>query len=422
MNLLLTGLNHKTAPVNIREKIAISFEDLPRAFQLFRQVPQIRESLILSTCNRTEVYTVLHAPAESGFISECLGKLRHISPEAFAPHLYTKRDAEAAKHLFCVAGGLDSLVLGEDQILSQVKQYFRLAQEAKSLGTFLHRLFQSAILTGKRIRHETALGENPSSVGEAALELAEQIFGELKGKKLFILGSGEMGRLVAEAFLAKNTEHPMIASRTFENAKALASQMCGTAYAMKEIKLPLEKADIVIAASGGTEPLLTQKMLKPVMSKRRNAPLFVIDIAVPRNVEESAGKLDNLFLYNMDDLHKIVERANEKLEKELGKANQILDEELDKFLAWKESLQVIPTLRALTEKAERIKSKELERILAKLPDLNGKERAAFEHLAHSLVNKILHGPLVELKAYANHPLGLEYLQVVRDLFSLEEER
>lgn len=419
MNLLLTGLNHKTAPVSIREKIAFRPEELPEAFRAFRAFPEIRESLILSTCGRTEIYVVTHAADVNGLIPECLAKYHEISPLTFKNHLYFKEGIEAARHLFCVTSGLDSLVLGEDQILSQVKQYFRVAQDSKTLGVILHRLFQRAIEAGKRIRRETTLGENPGSIGEAALELAKQIFGSLKGRTVLVLGGGEMGRLILEALATSGVSNPMVVTRTREKVEEFVRQIKGTAYSLDEMDTPLLQADILIAASGSTVPLLSRAKLESIMKARRYAPLFVIDIAVPRDIDESAGQLENLFLYDIDDLQQIVENAAGPLQRELVKAHQILEEELKQFQSWLFSLQVTPTIRALTDKFEEMKIKEVQKILSKFPHLSERERAAFHSLAHGLIRKILHQPLIQLKSHAHHPLGAEYVEIVRTLFGLE---
>lgn len=419
MNLLLTGLNHKTAPVSIREIVAFGLDGLPGAFQIFRAIPEIRETLILSTCNRTEIYAVTQSAHVNGLIPECLSHYHNISPDAFKNHLYVKEGREAARHLFSVASGLDSLVLGENQILSQVKTYFKAAQDAKSLGMILHRLTRASIETGKRIRHETAIGENPGSVGEAALDLAETVFGSLKERKVLVLGAGEMGRLVFETLATSGVSNPTIVSRHLQNAKEFAERIHGTASSFDDLDSGLESADIVITAAGGSLPVLTREKLEAVMHKRRAAPLFIIDIAVPRNVEESAGTLENLYLYNVDDLEGVVQSARGPLQKEIAKAEAILEEELSKFDMWLKSLEVTPTIRALTDKVEEIKAGELEKILSKFPHLNERERAAVETLAHTLANKILHQPLVQLKAYANDPKGLDYIEIVRNLFGLE---
>jgi len=418
MELVLTGINHKTAPVGIREKVAFTANDLPKALAHIRQLPEIRESAILSTCNRTEIYVVTESEK---IIPEYLSEFHHIEINHFADHLYQKRDMDAARHLFLVAGGLDSLIVGENQILSQVKQVLKFAQEAKSLGTVLFRLFQSAILAGKRIRTETALNDNPGSIGEAAVDLAEQIFGDLTGKRVLVLGAGEMGQVVMQALAKSGVSRPQLCSRTLKHAEELAHKLNGTAHPFDHLKTLLSETEIVIAATGSAKPILTRSQLEKTMRERRYAPLFMIDIAVPRDVEESASTLENLYLYNIDDLQAIVQKANQAREKEIVKASAIVDEELVKFEAWKDSLQVIPTIRALNDRVEAIKKKEVERILGKYPNLSEQERAALENLAHGLTNKILHEPLVQLKNYGNHPLGTDYLEIARDLFGLNHE-
>jgi len=418
MELVLTGINHKSAPVGIREKIAFGTDDLLKALSQIRQFPEIRESAILSTCNRTEIYAIT---GSEKLIPEYLSQFHQVSMNQFANHLYQKHDMEAARHLFQVAGGLDSLVVGENQILSQVKQVLKFAQEAKSLGTVLYRLFQTAILAGKRIRTETALSENPGSIGEAAVDLAQQIFGDLQGKRILVLGAGEMGQVVMQALGKAGVSRPQLCSRTYQNALALAEKLNGTAHPYEKLESLLSETEIVIAATGSPVPVLSRNQLEKTMRERRYAPLFIIDIAVPRDVEESAGSLENLYLYNIDDLQGIVNKANQAREKEIVKASRIVDEELARFEQWKDSLSVIPTIRALNDRMDEIKKNEVERILSKYPHLSEQERAALENLAHALTNKILHEPLVQLKNYGNHPLGTDYLEVARDLFGLNHE-
>lgn len=400
MELVVTGINHKTAPVDIREKVAFLPSDLPKALAQIRKFPEIRESAILSTCNRTEIYAVT---GSENPIPEYLSQFHHLAIDHFSNHLYQKRDMDAARHLFNVAGGLDSMVVGENQILSQVKQVLKFAEEAKSLGTVLYRLFQSAILAGKRIRAETALSENPGSIGEAAVRLAEQIFGDLRGKRVLVLGRGEMGQTVMQALAKSGVQSPIV---------------CSGREPIKAIDSHLSTTEIVITATGRPAPILSKNQLEKTMRGRKRAPLFIIDIALPRDVEESAGVIENLFLYNIDDLRKIVDKANETREKEIVKASGIVDEELAKFEAWKDALSVVPTIRELNERMEEIKKTEIERILSKYPNLGLSDRAALENLAHGLTNKILHHPLVQLKNYGNHPLGTDYLQIARDLFGL----
>lgn len=419
MNLLLTGLNHKTAPVHIREKIAFQPSDIPKAFQMIRRSTQIRESVILSTCNRMEIYAVTPTEEMNGRLSETLSQFHQIAPTLFLPHLYVKTGIDAARHLFSVAAGLDSLVLGENQILGQVKQFYRIAQEERNLGTFLHRLFRSAIEAGKRVRHETAIGKNPSSVGEAAVELAQHIFGELKTKTVLILGLGKMGRLVLDTLAESGISNLILCNRTFKQAQDMAKAVQGTACPLEDLDKALLKADILIASAAASDIVLTKKHLESVMRERRNAPLFIIDIAVPRNVEESAARLENIFLYNIDDLEKIVRKYHQSVQQEMTKANDILEEELHKFKVWQNGLDIVPTIKALTGKMEEMKKRELQKILSKFPHLGQNERAALELLAHNLVNKIFHRPLVELKDYAEHPLKFDYLEVARHLFGLD---
>jgi glutamyl-tRNA reductase len=418
--IIVAGLNHKSAPVSVREKITIRPEEFPKALGLLRDFREIRESAILSTCNRTEIYAVANPRYAESFLPRYLGEFRKVPVEFFSQHLYQKEGLEAARHLFSVTAGLDSLVIGEDQILGQVKQSFKMGQEMKSLGVLLHRLFQSAIEAGKRIRNETALGENPGSVGEAAVDLAKRIFGNLKEKTILILGAGEMGKVVAEALIESGVSHVMVCSRTFESAKSLADQFNATPFTFEALHLPLENTDILISAVTSPEPLLKRQTLEEIMRRRRQSPLFVVDIAVPRNVEESAGKLENLYLYNIDDLKQIVRESNQAFQNEIAKAWKIVEEEVQKFFAWQQSRMLSPTLKEITENAHRIKEQELQKFLAKFPNVSPKEKEAVEILAHTLVNKILHKPLVNLKAFSDHPLGYDYVAIARHLFGLDD--
>lgn len=419
MTLLLAGLNHKTARVSVREKLSLSVSELPGALEKVRAIHHVREVVILSTCNRTEVYTATDAAKENGVLSY-FQEFCRLPLSDLAPNLYTKSDREAAHHLFLVAGGLDSMILGENQILGQVKQAFQIAQKERSIGTFLHRLFQSALEAGKRIRSETALGKNPGSVGEAAVELARHIFGTLQDKTVLLVGIGKMGNHVLEALLKNGISRLLLCNRTPKTARQAAEKFHGIAYPLEEVQKPLGAADIVITSTGSSTPLLTKLQLDSVMRERRYAPLFVIDIAVPRDVEETAGQIENLFLYNIDDLNRIVETYNRGAQKEAGRARLILEEELAKFQAWRESLEIVPTIKALTEKIEKLKSEELEKILSKNRNVTPEERSLLENLAHNLVNKMLHIPRIQLKNYASHPLRFDYLEVARNLFGLNE--
>jgi glutamyl-tRNA reductase len=420
INLLVTGLNHKTE-LRIREKISFHPEQFDAAFERLKEVPEIREAVILSTCNRTEIYAIMNTLPKTQPIVSYLSDFHQIPPDFFLYHLYTKEGMNAARHLFRVTAGLDSLVLGENQILGQVKQSYKIGQTHQSLGTTLHRLFQRAIEAGKKIRNETMVGENPGSIGEAAVELAKQIFEDLQERAILVIGAGEIGEIVLEALMESGVSQIMVANRTYQKAQELAQRLNGTAFPLEALAHPLVKSDIVITATGSSTPILKKNDLEEIMKQRRHSPLFIIDIAVPRDVEENASKIENLFLYNIDDLKHIVEESNQAFQKEIMKANMIIEEELQEFYTWHQSRQIVPTIKALTEKTKKIKEQELQKFVNRLPNLSEKEKAVLEQFTDTLIAKILHEPLIQLKALAHHPLGEEYLEITRHLFKLDDD-
>jgi glutamyl-tRNA reductase len=417
MRLLLVGLSHKSAPVELREQVDFS-RDLGSAVSTLAEKFPSGEGVIVSTCNRVEVYTEADdsdaARAQvAGFISD----YHRMEREAIEPHLYARADADAVRHLFRVAAGLDSLVVGEPQILGQVKEAYTVASERRATGGALNRLFHAAFAAAKRVRSETALAEGAVSVSYAALSLARKIFGKLDGRHVLVLGAGEMAKLTAVHFKAQNVGRLVVTSRTLASAEALASAVGGAAVPWSEMVGALVTADIVVTATGASEPVLTAARLDEVMRRRRGRTLFLIDIAVPRDVEAAAGDLEQVFLYNIDDLQAIVSENIARRTAELERAEAIVGEEVDKFLAWLRSRTAVPTVVALRQRFESIRQSELKRLEPKLSALTPEARARVDEITRLIVEKLLLTPTEQLKA-SDEQMVAAYSDALGRLFAL----
>ncbi len=421
-HIIILGLNHRTAPVEVREKLAFSGKDLD-PLSLFLSNPLIREVLFISTCNRVEIIFVSRQPdAAIEQCKEIWGNANGLLPALFEEHLYCFRNREAVIHLFRVAAGLDSMVIGEPQILGQLKEAYRQAAERRATGVILNRLLHKTFSVAKRIRSETGIGSHAVSVSYAAVELAKKIFGELSGKKAMLIGAGEMAELAAQHLLSNGIENIIVANRTLSRAVELAKQFKGEAISLEEIEDYLLKTDIVISSTGAPHYILTADQVKRLMRPRRMRPIFFIDIAVPRDIDPSVNEIENVYLYDIDDLKGIVEENLAFRRKEAIRAERIIEEEALKFEAWLDQLKIYPTIVALREKAENIRRRELEKTLAHLRDrLGPQEIEAIEVLTKSLVNKILHDPIVCLKN-RYHKEGQLIIDFTRKLFNLDSDQ
>ncbi len=419
MHLLLLGLSHRTAPVELREVVDFARRGVEAALDALSGLSAVAESVVLSTCNRAELYAAApETDRAADALARFLAEFHGVAGERLAPHLYRRVDLEAATHLFRVAAGLDSLVVGEPQILGQVKAAYAAAHARGRTGPLLNRLFHASFVVGKRVRTETALGEGAVSVSYAAVSLARKIFGDLAGLNVLILGAGEMAKLTGRHLEAQRVQTIRVASRTYQSAQALAAQLGGTAVEWQELDRALEPADIVVTATGASEPVLTRARIAAAMRARRNRPLFVIDIAVPRDVEASAGELEQVFLYNIDDLEAIVHESLERRAGELARAEQIVAEEVGAFQRWLRAREVIPTVVALRERFEAIRRSELARLEPKLAALGPDAKARVDEITHLIVEKLLLTPTEQLKA-ANDPEELvAYAEALTRLFSL----
>ena len=423
MNIVAVGLNHRTAPVELRERLAVPEARLPEALARLKRWPGIDEGVILSTCNRVELYAVVK-DTELGLesLSEYLVTIAaDVSPEQVEPHLYRLGGAEAVRHLFRVAASLDSMVIGEPQILGQVKEAFEAALAGKSTGVVLNKVVKKAISVGKRVRTETGIAENAVSVSYAAVELAKKIFQNLAEKTVLLVGAGEMGKLAARHFISAGVRHVMITNRNYERTLDVAKRFNALPVPFNEFHHEMAGADIIVCATAADSFVIGLEDVQRAIRSRRNRPMFLIDISDPRNIDPAVGTLDNAYLYNIDDLQGHVDMNVEQRLREALKAEDIVRAEVPSVVMWLKSLEVVPTIVALRRKADEIQRAEIERILAKLGSLSPKQRELVEELAAAITNKLLHSPLIALKAEADSPNGSLFAETAQRLFDLEKE-
>jgi len=423
-HIVLLGMNHKTAPVELREQLAVSCVNQANPLQLFPYLKHVEELFFLSTCNRVEIlFTCLSLDQA---IQEVKALLRtHLgSPTISAAELeasfYIHRDQEAVRHLFRVGASLDSMVVGEPQILGQIKSAYREAITYRTVRVVLNRLLHKAFSVAKRVRTDTLIGSYAVSVSYAAVELARKIFGELEDKKVLVIGAGEMAELAAEHFLAQGVRHMAVANRTLERAVQLSQRFRAETVPYDHILDVLKDMDIVLTSTGSPIPLIRYQDIKSRMRQRRNRPLFFIDIAVPRDIEQQVNEIDNVYLYDIDDLQGVVELNRTERQKEAERAEHIILEETLKFQDWLRTLDVVPTIIALREKAEIIRQNEIRKTLAQLPSLADKERQAIEVLTSSIVSKLLHDPILFLKKKASRDSKQLFVDHTQQLFNLTD--
>jgi glutamyl-tRNA reductase len=421
MHLVLLGVSHRTAPVDLRERLDFSSRDLGAAVESLATRPSADESVVLSTCNRSEIYVASSDPERARqeliqFLSEYHG----VPPDAFTPHLFTYADAEAAEHLFRVAAGLDSLVVGEPQILGQVKDAFQAAADRRCTGPVLSKLFHWSFGVGKRVRTETALGEGAVSVSFAAVALARKIFGRLHGRRVLVVGAGEISTLTAQHLRSHGVGEIVITSRTAVHAEELAAAVGGRAVTWSSLTTALAGADIVVTATGSQRPIITRAHVETVTGRRRPDPLFIIDIAVPRDVEASVGEIEQVFLYNVDDLQTIVQENISRRGAEIQQAEAIVVQEVAKFSAWQRARGAIPTIVALRQRFEAIRKAELQRLEGKLGALPPDARARVDEVTRLIVEKLLLEPTSQLKALPDEETQVAYTEAISRVFALRD--
>jgi len=420
MNLVLIGMNHRTAPLDLRERLAISCEeDLPPLRKIMK-IPQMDGVVYLSTCNRVEVLAQTTEPAKAAEeLQDFILQHGNLSRQELIRCLYVYENQEAVRHLFRVTSSLDSLVMGEPQILGQVKDAYRLAVENGTTGVIINKIMHFAFRVAKRVRTETEIAANAVSVSYAAVELAKKIFGSLQNKTVLLIGAGEMSELAARHLISHGVEHILIANRTQARAQIMAEEFEGVTVSMDQLEKTLQDADIVISSTGAPGYVITAPMVAAALRRRKNRLLFLIDIAVPRDIDPATGEIENVFLYNIDNLQDIVDDNLRNRTQEAQKADSIIDEEVNKFTQWYNTLEVVPTIVCLKEKAEGIIREELEKS-SWLQNMTDDDRNNVEILAGSIMNKILHDPIVALKQESQFYAAIPYVAALRRLFKLDD--
>ena len=415
MALFTLGINHRTAPLPIREQLAFHAEELRRALADLASSERVIEAAILSTCNRTEIYCQADSPQT---VVDWLGHYRPVSGYEITPYLYTHPEREAVCHAFRVASGLDSMVLGEPQILGQMKEAMRIAREAGTLGTTLHKLFQNSFAVAKDVRSTTAIGANVVSMAAAAVRLAERIFENIADQRVLFIGAGEMIELCATHFAAKSPKQIVIANRTIDRGLALAERFGATAIRLEEVGGRLAEFDVVVSCTASQLPIIGLGLVERAIKVRRHRPIFMVDLAVPRDVEVEVGELDDVFLYTVDDLAQVVETGLESRQSAVIDAEAIIAEGVESFLLWLQTREVVPVIRSLRDSAERARRHEMEHALKSLA--RGDDPASvLDQLSHRLTNKILHAPTHALNQSEGERSALQ--SAVTRLFNLHRD-
>jgi glutamyl-tRNA reductase len=418
-DFVVVGLSHRTAPVEVRERLAVAPDRLEQELREISVKGRFDEALLISTCNRVELYATSANPIEAAQSAKKAFAER-LSEAATDQVLYQQRGVDVIRHVFRVASSLDSLVVGEPQILGQVKEAFDAARGAGTVGTLLGRCFTQAFATAKRVRNETGIAEGTVSVSSIASELAKKIFGNLEGRRTLLLGAGEMGESAARSLRQTGTQLHVV-NRSEERAQKLAEACGGRAVPYERLGIELAEADVVIASTASPNFILTPKLMKGVVRTRRHRPLFIIDIAVPRDVDPRVGNMDNVFVYDVDDLQQVADENLSVRAREAAQAEHIVEEEVESFLSWRRSLELAPTIVALRKRFAQIAEDELQRALPRLESAGPSDRLVLEAMGRSLVNKLLHQPLTQLKSGAGEPDGALLIDAVRRLFDLSEE-
>jgi glutamyl-tRNA reductase len=419
MKFSITGVNHKSAPVEVRERLAFDEDSLPEALLELKRRPGFCEGMILSTCNRVEIALTCEDGAAAGVaVDQFLADTRHVERAWVTPYLYRYEDNEAILHLFRVAASLDSMVVGEPQILGQLKTAYALAKQHGAVSGFLDTLLTRAFSVAKRVRSETEIGANAVSVSYAAVELAREIFGTLNDKKVMIVGAGKMSELAARHLRRSGATHIFVTNRTHERAVEMAQLFDGKIVDYTQFIAFLPEVDIVIASSGAPHYIIVRDDMKKVIEARRNRPMFLIDIAVPRNIEPSVNKLDNVFLYDIDDIGKVIATNLEGRQHSAEEAEAIIHEEMERMMARLKAREVVPTIVSLQEQLEHLRSSELARMRGKFGTLTPEQEQALDALTKSIINKVAHGPISELRRQASQPDGHFFITTIRKVFRL----
>lgn len=420
IEIIVVGLNHKTAPIEIRERLSFHENELEKVLLEINALSSIKENIVLSTCNRVEIYATAQEP-EIAFeeLKTFLSHYHQFPLKNFEGSLYLLKGEDAIRHIFRVTSSLDSMVVGEPQITGQIKSAYTIAADVKTSGFILHRLFHRAFHVAKRVRSETKISINAVSVSSVAVELAQKIFGNLEKKNILLIGAGEMSELASRHFISAGVEKIVITNRTYERALSLAQEFNGEAIPFEEMNRGLRQADIVLSATDSPHYIIRYDQILKVMKERKQRPIFFIDISDPRNIEPKVGEIENVYLYNIDDLQNIADENIKDRQNEAQKAETIIQEEVTKFVKWYRALEVTPTIIALRKKFDEIRKKELEKTISLHPELSEKERRSIEAMTSAIVNKILHDPLTMLKK--NDDISVDfYVDAIQRLFRLSD--
>jgi len=421
MKLLTTGVSHKTAPVEVRECLAFREETLPAALADLRARTGVSEAVILSTCNRVEItLTTEYAADPQLIVDSFLSDHKSVSTASIGPHLYRHEGQDAIHHLFRVAASLDSMVVGEPQILGQLKNAYAVAKESGAVCGWLEGLMTRAFSVAKRVRSETGIGQMAVSVSYAAVELARKIFGDLNNRTVMIVGAGKMSELAARHLRRSGASHVFVTNRTHERAVEMAELFQGTPVEYSRFIGMLPEVDILIASSGAPHYILKKDDMQRVISARRNKPMFLIDIAVPRNIEPTINDLDNVFLYDIDDLQEVVNSNLRERAKEADHAEKMVAEEVERMMARLKVAEVTPTIVGLQEQLEQIRLGELEKVKRRMGPLTPQQEEALEALTRGIINKVAHGPISELRSQAGKPEGAHVIAAIRKAFHLQD--
>lgn len=422
MHTLVVGVNYRSAPVEIREKLSFIENELPQAMQALNKQKSVLENVIVSTCNRTEIYAVVdQLHTGKYYVKQFLADYFNISQESFSQYLFVHEKDEAVEHLFRVTAGIDSMVLGETQILGQVRGSFLAGQEIGTTGTVFNQLFKQAVTLAKRAHTETAIGENAVSVSYAAVELGKKIFGTLKNKHVVILGAGKMGELAIKNLQGSGANRITVINRTFEKAVGLADKFGGKAKPLNELQCALLEADILISSTGAQEFVIDFELMQFVEKLRKGKPLFLVDIAVPRDMDPRIGDLPNVFLYDIDDMQGIVNANLAERERAASEIMAMIDKEAGQFNDWLTTLGVVPVISALREKALGIQAETMASIENKMPDLTDREKKVLNKHTKSIINQLLKEPILQAKEMAGSPKSREQLELFQKIFGIEDE-
>ena len=415
MNFQLIGVNHNSAPLEVRERLAVSEAQLPEAVRTLVKQPGVEEGMVLSTCNRVELLTSTRQSADlRGFLGTYFG----LNAEALNSHIYEFQQREAVRHVFRVASSLDSMVVGEPQILGQVKEAYAVARGLGAIHSALEALLSRAFAVAKRVRSETAIGSSSVSIASVAVELAEKIFGSLENKTVYLVGAGKMAELAARHLMGRGAGKLLISNRTHERAVELAEAFGGQAIPFDQLYHMASHADIILTSTGASEPLFRREHGESLRSRRKNNPVFFIDIAVPRNVDPEVNRLDGMFVYDVDDFQTVAATNSAERKKEAERAEKIVEIEVDRFASRMRSLAVVPTILSLQEYCETIRQAEIDRIRGRLGQISSDQEAAIEAMTRAIINKLLHTPITTLKSSASEPEAATIHDMIRRIFNL----